>query len=96
MTYWLHWNFHHWQKNTIEEVKSFIDFWRLDPRQYSVELFEAYNGYRISPAPSYTGYAFKYVSVDYNGEGDNRLGYCNSIEECKKQIDELNSELKAA
>lgn len=33
-------------------------------------------------------FPYEYIHDDYDGEEDNRFGFCASIEECKQQINE--------
>lgn len=47
-----------------------------------------YREYEISPAELYTRSQFQFVHKDYDGHGDHRLGYAQSIADCKKEIDD--------
>jgi len=50
-----------------------------------------YKGFRIecSPKPiSYRGFDYDWCHLDYDGEGDNRIGQAASVEDCKTEIDQ--------
>lgn len=47
-----------------------------------------YRDYTIDVADPITQKKYEFVSINYDGPGDNRLGYCDSIEECKSEIDD--------
>lgn len=52
-----------------------------------------YKGYVISMAPLYTRFKWQYVHKEYDGPEDDRLGYCNTIEQCIEEIDEKNEDI---
>jgi len=51
-----------------------------------------YHEYEISLAYSHCPFKYQYVHTEYDGPEDHRLGYRNSIEECKMEIDEQIAE----
>lgn len=49
-----------------------------------------YRGYRIDPNPyMFLEDRFIYSHMDYDGPGDNRCGTAATIEDAKREIDEL-------
>lgn len=88
MKYYLNWNYRDWVFETEQMANDFIAFWKFPLIQYMLEEKLYYKGYWISRAPAYTRCKFQFVSENYDGPGDNRLGFTYSIEECKEQIDE--------
>jgi hypothetical protein len=56
---------------------------------------QEYKDYRIKyDPPPVPGINYVYYHDDYDGPGDNRFGYCRTIQECKDEIDELIEEEK--
>jgi hypothetical protein len=44
-----------------------------------------YRDYTITPGGLRK---FQFISNEYTGDGDNRFGHCDTIEECKSEVDE--------
>lgn len=58
------------------------------------EIIETYKYYYILVAPAYQKeYRFNYSHIDYTGPPDRRCGFAKTIEDCKKQINEIENEL---